>query len=81
MGGRKRTNAVKAAPSCRGTHTDGKATVRTQIAGAAAATTRGSTGSRQSDIAARAYQLWEARGRGHGGDLSDWLQAELELKS
>jgi hypothetical protein len=31
-------------------------------------------------IALRAYDLWESRGRHHGGDLDDWLQAERELK-
>ena len=30
-------------------------------------------------IAARAYELWEARGRTDGNDLEDWLKAETEL--
>ena len=31
------------------------------------------------DVAARAYELFEERGRIHGRDLDDWLQAENEL--
>jgi hypothetical protein len=31
-------------------------------------------------IAARAYQLYEARGRQDGFDLQDWLQAEKEIE-
>ena len=27
----------------------------------------------------RAYELFEARGRGDGHDIEDWLQAETEL--
>jgi hypothetical protein len=30
-------------------------------------------------IAARAHELWQQRGEGHGSDLEDWLQAEREL--
>jgi outer membrane protein TolC len=30
-------------------------------------------------IAQRAYQLYESRGRQEGSDLDDWLQAEREL--
>jgi len=30
-------------------------------------------------IAARAYELYEARGGDHGQDLEDWLQAEREI--
>ncbi len=32
------------------------------------------------EIARRAYQLYEARGGGHGRDVEDWLQAERELR-
>jgi hypothetical protein len=32
------------------------------------------------DIARRAYELYEKRGREHGYDLDDWLQAERELQ-
>ena len=32
------------------------------------------------DIARRAYELYEKRGREHGHDLDDWLQAERELQ-
>jgi hypothetical protein len=30
-------------------------------------------------IAARAYDLWDARGRPEGSDLEDWFEAEREL--
>ena len=30
-------------------------------------------------IRSRAYELFEARGRGDGHDIEDWLQAETEL--
>lgn len=30
-------------------------------------------------IRARAYELFEQRGRGKGYDLEDWLQAEAEV--
>lgn len=30
-------------------------------------------------IAARAHELYEARGRDDGRDLDDWLQAEREI--
>jgi hypothetical protein len=33
------------------------------------------------DIARRAYELYEARGREHGHDLDDWLQAERDCRS
>jgi hypothetical protein len=32
------------------------------------------------EIARRAYQLYEERGREHGHDLRDWFQAEGELR-
>lgn len=31
------------------------------------------------DVARRAYELYETRGRGDGADIDDWLQAEREL--
>jgi hypothetical protein len=31
-------------------------------------------------IAARAYELYLARGGTHGADVDDWLQAEYELR-
>ena len=34
---------------------------------------------RDAEIARRAYQLYEQRGRADGGDLDDWLLAEREL--
>jgi hypothetical protein len=33
----------------------------------------------KSDVARRAYQLYEARGRQDGRDIEDWLRAEQEL--
>ncbi|MCI0573559.1 MAG: DUF2934 domain-containing protein [Myxococcaceae bacterium] len=47
----------------------------------------GSTATRNSmarptaeQIARRAYELFEARGRQDGNDMEDWLQAERELR-
>jgi hypothetical protein len=34
---------------------------------------------RRERIAARAYELYEARGGEHGQDLDDWLQAERDV--
>jgi hypothetical protein len=34
-----------------------------------------------SDIARRAYELYEQRGAEHGRDLEDWLLAEHELRA
>ncbi len=31
------------------------------------------------EVAARAYELYVKRGRTHGSDIADWLQAESEL--
>jgi hypothetical protein len=36
-------------------------------------------GKSQDQIRARAYQLYEERGRDDGHDLDDWFQAEAEL--
>ena len=33
----------------------------------------------QEQIRQRAYELYEARGRGDGHDLEDWIQAEAEI--
>jgi hypothetical protein len=33
-----------------------------------------------SDVARRAYDLYLSRGREHGHDAEDWLQAERELR-
>jgi hypothetical protein len=33
------------------------------------------------EIRVRAYELWEKRGRQHGGDAEDWLEAEAEIQS
>ena len=32
-------------------------------------------------VARRAYQLYESRGGGHGGDVDDWLRAEQEMSA
>lgn len=32
-------------------------------------------------IAARAFELYEARGGEHGQDIDDWLQAEQQIDS
>jgi hypothetical protein len=32
------------------------------------------------DVALRAYEIYESKGRADGADLDDWLQAERELK-
>jgi Protein of unknown function (DUF2934) len=40
-----------------------------------------SAGVDESSIAARAYQLWQARGCPTGSDQEDWFQAEEELSS
>jgi len=32
-------------------------------------------------IASRAFEVYCARGGGHGRDLEDWLQAERELRA
>ena len=37
------------------------------------------SGKLQDQIRARAYQLYEQRGRDDGHNLDDWLQAEAEL--
>jgi hypothetical protein len=33
------------------------------------------------DLARRAYEIFESRGRIDGADVDDWLQAELELQT
>ena len=35
----------------------------------------------EDQIRARAYELYEERGKEGGNDLEDWLRAEAELKS
>ena len=35
--------------------------------------------SHEEDIRARAYELYEARGRENGHDLEDWFRAEEEI--
>lgn len=36
--------------------------------------------SREQDIAARAYELYEQRGAGDGRDWDDWFEAEREIR-
>jgi hypothetical protein len=31
-------------------------------------------------IAMRAYEKWLKRGRRHGNDMQDWIEAEVELR-
>lgn len=33
----------------------------------------------ESEIALRAYEIWEAEGKPHGGDFDHWLKAKTEL--
>ena len=33
----------------------------------------------QEQIRRRAYELYEARGRGNGHEIDDWLQAEIDI--
>jgi hypothetical protein len=40
----------------------------------------GETGPAVEQIAARAYELWENRGRTHGTDQQDWFEAERQLR-
>ncbi len=40
-----------------------------------------SNGIDQSKIAERAYQIYLERGKKHGSDFNDWVQAEKELSS
>jgi hypothetical protein len=35
--------------------------------------------SSEAEIRRRAYELYEARGRGDGHDVEDWLEAEVEI--
>ena len=35
----------------------------------------------EEQVRLRAYELYEARGRGDGHDLEDWLEAEAEISS
>ena len=42
-------------------------------------TTQDSATDLQTEIAMRAYQIYQRRGAEHGSDLDDWLQAEREL--
>ena len=39
------------------------------------------TGPSQEQIAARAYQLWEAQGKPEGSNQKSWFEAELQLRA
>ena len=39
------------------------------------------TGPSHAEIALRAYELWEERGRGYGFDEEDWYLAERQLQA
>lgn len=41
----------------------------------------GADGDMEAAIRARAYELWEKRGRPEGASHEDWLQAEREIRS
>ena len=47
--------------------------------GTPAPTISATAGLSRERIAARAYELWEARGRPEGSDLEDWFEAERQL--
>ena len=38
-------------------------------------------GASSEDVARRAYEIYESRGRQHGSALDHWLEAERQLKS
>ncbi len=44
-------------------------------------TPSGSVQYSEEDVRRRAYELFEARGRGDGHDLDDWLRAEQEIRN
>jgi len=51
-----------------------------QKAPAAHATSAKGSSPTHEQIAARAYQIWEAHGRGAGTDQTDWFEAERLLR-
>jgi hypothetical protein len=51
----------------------------TLAAGLSATSSRRAIGT-DADIACRAYDLYLARGGGHGHDVEDWVRAERELR-
>lgn len=52
-----------------------------QGAGDAAADNLSRRDASYDEIARRAYELWRARGGGHGEDQADWHRAEEELRN
>ena len=54
-------------------------TVRPKTARRAADRTPKTPAVTSNDIARRAYELFERRGRTHGAELDDWLEAERQL--
>jgi DUF2934 family protein len=58
-----------------------KVTVKKSIAKDTKENNRESAVTPQEQISRRAYELYERRGREHGHEVEDWLQAEAELAS
>jgi Protein of unknown function (DUF2934) len=54
-------------------------TKKTTTLGRTAAQVNHEEGNYEEQIRHRAYELYEARGRGDGHDLEDWLEAEAEI--
>jgi hypothetical protein len=58
-----------------------KQTMVAERTGKGSETGRGKKRPSEHEIAARAHELFQARGGDHGRDLDDWLQAERELSA
>jgi Protein of unknown function (DUF2934) len=41
--------------------------------------TNGNGNGNGNDVARKAYELYQSRGGGHGGDFDDWIEAEKQL--
>lgn len=54
---------------------EGKTKAAAELVAASAA-----TAPTHDEIARRAYEIWQAKGGGHGHHDEDWYQAERELK-
>ena len=82
----KREFFVRTNPKIR-IHSHGKRAILPYIRGTMATPVKRSAPARkipdsaqlEEQIRLRAYELYEARGREHGHDLDDWLQAEGEI--
>lgn len=77
-GARQRKSASAAAPAPRAESAAREAAPA--AVATAAVVAGGANGVAFEAIQRRAYELFLARGAGHGGDLADWLAAERELK-